>query len=32
MADEPDQNQNALYMLKKQKQSYIQQYRKMFNL
>ena len=32
MADEPDQIKNALYMLKKQKQSYIQQYRKMFNL
>lgn len=30
--DQPDQIKNALYMLKKQKQSYIQQYRKMFNL
>jgi len=32
MVDEPDQIRNALYMLKKQKQNYIKQYRKMFNL
>ena len=32
MADEPDQIKSALYMLRKRKQQYINEYRKMFNL